>query len=375
MMAVNGYQTLDLLLATKGRLIVLTDDILDSGDNDHRKAMQTIQNRFRFGKYKTLRLKGVGIFNGRRAEQNPDFIMKMRMSDYSRDRLKAWTISKERSKNKSTEVTEQERVGLRSGVMSAMWVACECRPGVLGAVSRLARRIADATVEDLVEYNRIVKHLVQTKESGLVYRSIHPKESALAIFADGSQPPKGKSTCHGGLLICIAHPSVWRDLLTNVNVVALRAGKIDRVCTSSLAGGAYSLSGAMACVEWVHEVYGFPANSWHSNLWAKAMVKQWDQSTIVRPCRLKMNGSLYIRDDVDKRLRDHLAITDAHSLFDALEEEARGKEPRVGLAVGEIKHAMAGLAIRQRWIPHNEQVCDALTSRWARATRICCSVA
>lgn len=47
------------------------------------------------------------------------------MSDYIRDRVKAWTIPKERSKNKSAVVTEQERAGLRSGVMAAMWVARE----------------------------------------------------------------------------------------------------------------------------------------------------------------------------------------------------------------------------------------------------------
>lgn len=56
----------------------------------------------------------------------------------------------------SAEVTERERAGLRSGVMAAMWVARECRPKVLGSVSLLARGVADATVEDLLEYSRIV---------------------------------------------------------------------------------------------------------------------------------------------------------------------------------------------------------------------------
>lgn len=43
--------------------------------------MQTLQNRFGFGKYKTLRLKCGGVFNGRCAEQNPDFSAKMHVSD------------------------------------------------------------------------------------------------------------------------------------------------------------------------------------------------------------------------------------------------------------------------------------------------------
>lgn len=71
--AINEFQTMELFLARGGRLIVLTDDILDTGDEDFRKAMQMLQKRLRFGKYKTLRLKGGGIFNGRRAEQNLEY--------------------------------------------------------------------------------------------------------------------------------------------------------------------------------------------------------------------------------------------------------------------------------------------------------------
>lgn len=77
---------------------------------------------------------------------------------------------------------------------------------------------------------------------------------------------EGKSTCHGGLLICDSHHPVCHDLLANSTVVAFRAGKVERVCSSSLAVEAYSLSGAMACAEWFHEVYGFLANLWHLNL-------------------------------------------------------------------------------------------------------------
>lgn len=85
---------------------------------------------------------------------------------------------------------------------------------------------------------------------------------------------------------------------------------------------------------------------------------EWDLSTIVRPCRLKMNGSLYIRDDVDKRPRNRLAIIDAKSLFNALEKEARGIEPRVG---------PAAMGLRQRGIPHNEQVSDPLAKSMGKS--------
>jgi len=76
---------------------------------------------------------------------------------------------------------------------------------------------------------------------------------------------------------------------------------------------------------------------------------------------------LYIRNDIDKRLRDHLCVMDAKSLYDALLKEARGREPRVALSVAEIKQGMATLGIRPRWIPHNEMLCDPLKKSFAKS--------
>lgn len=80
-----------------------------------------------------------------------------------------------------------------------------------------------------------------------------------------------------------------------------------------------------------------------------------------------MDGGLYIRDDVDKRLRDHLAIADTTPLIGALEKGTRGKEPRVGLAFGEITQGMAALGIRQRWILHNDHVCELFTKSMGKS--------
>jgi hypothetical protein len=82
---------------------------------------------------------------------------------------------------------------------------------------------------------------------------------------------------------------------------------------------------------------------------------------------VQLNGSLYIRSDVDKRLRENLCITDAKSLYDSLAKEAKGKEPRIDISTAEIKQSMAAVVVKQRWIPHNEMICDPLTKSFGKA--------
>ena len=41
--------------ATEGRLLLLTDDIAESGNRRHRRLIEKLRERFKFGKYKSLK--------------------------------------------------------------------------------------------------------------------------------------------------------------------------------------------------------------------------------------------------------------------------------------------------------------------------------
>ena len=73
------------------------------------------------------------------------------------------------------------------------------------------------------------------------------------------------------------------------------------------------------------------------------------------------------RINANDGLRENLAISGAKSLYDALIGEARGKEPRVAVAVAEIKQGMADLSIQPRWIPHNVMIVDGMTKELSRS--------
>ena len=100
------------------------------------------------------------------------------------------------------------------------------------------------------------------------------------------------------------------------------------------------------------------SNSWYLGTEQSSRVGTWDRSTPQNPFRLQMDGTLSMRDDICKEIRDNLAITDAKSLYDALEGMTKGKEPRVALAVAEIKQGMAAVKttiLKMVSLPNNWQ--------------------
>ena len=73
------------------------------------------------------------------------------------------------------------------------------------------------------------------------------------------------------------------------------------------------------------------------------------------------------RDTTDAVLQEHLAITDAKALYDAIKAQAAGKEPRIALAIGEIKQSMIAIGLRPRWVPHNVMLADPLTKEVSKS--------
>ena len=81
----------------------------------------------------------------------------------------------------------------------------------------------------------------------------------------------------------------------------------------------------------------------------------------------QLRGALIVRADFNNKLKTGLCITDAKSLYDSLEREAKGKEARVALAVATTKQSMIVTGMRPRWIPHNDNIVDGLTKTFAKA--------
>ena len=357
---------LNKFLETAGRMILLVDDVLESGNEKHREKVAALKQRFRFGKYKKLTDEGGGIFNGRRIRQGKLGGIKADMADYIHHKLKVIPLTAQRKKELRSAANEKEKSELRASLMTMMWIAREGRFDGLGAVSVLARRTKEPTVSDLIECNQVSDHFRATKDLGLMYYPVHPANACLVIFVDAALPEEGETHPQGGFIIGIAGPAMSEGQEAPINLVAARSGKIDRVCSSSLASESYAMIGGVSAGEWVQFCYMEMSNSRFTRDVLKQRLRSWDMSCPERPAELGP-GILAAKASSDPLLMKTLGITDAKSLFDALQREARSREPRVSLAVSEIKQSMAIVAAQPRWIPHNVMLADSMTKGMPKA--------
>eukprot|EP00971_Amphidinium_carterae_P122614 2427689-Amphidinium_carterae.1 len=341
----------------KGLMIVLTDDVLEAGDADHCRRVMLLRDKFRFGKYVSLQsTPGGGVFNGRRVYQLPTYEIITSMKDYIETKLEEIVIPKSRKRDTTVALTEAERSSFRGILQKVMWIAREARPDVSGSAAILARRVPSATIGDWLELQRVVKHLRETADVGIKFYPIPITDMKVAVFIDGS--PSTSSDLHpqSGHICAITDSSLDAGGNAPLNMVAWRSGKIDRVCASSLSSEAYSMVGGIASCELVFQLLTEMTNSEYTPGWSRERLMLWHQG-IQRDSK----GAVMMREAGSEQLRENLAITDAKSLYDALQGQARGKEPRIAIATAEAKQGMALLNLKPRWLPRNLMISDPLT--------------
>eukprot|EP00971_Amphidinium_carterae_P306878 6098510-Amphidinium_carterae.2 len=159
------------------------------------------------------------------------------------------------------------------------------------------------------------------------------------------------------------------------SVLAWRAGKIERQCSSSLAAESFAFVNAFAFAEYTHSALCEVANASFSRLVGRRRLYQWSSGQT-----LDFKGCLIARDSLSAQLRKNLVVTDAKSLYDQLGKESgvKGREPGLALAAAECREALSLLGLRPRWAPRNVCAVDSLTKplskfyaeplmRWLRA--------
>eukprot|EP00971_Amphidinium_carterae_P106671 2113144-Amphidinium_carterae.5 len=119
---------------------------------------------------------------------------------------------------------------------------------------------------------------------------------------------------------------------------------------------------AVAMSEFVWQIWSECTNSSWRPQENRRQLMRWESGQV-----LSSKGTLLARNDLDQKLRTSVAITDAKSLYDALRREARSKEPRVAMAVSELKQGLSLLGMQVRWVPHELNAVDAFTKSYTKA--------
>ena len=133
------------------------------------------------------------------------------------------------------------------------------------------------------------------------------------------------------------------------------------MCAGSLSAEPCSTVGSSAFCEWVQHAYLGMAGANFDPADIKRRLHNWEEGK-----RAHEDG--VTETTHTQNSQQHLAVTDAKSLYDALRREARGKEPRVAIAVGEIEQSLVVRNCSFRWCPRNVMMADPLSKRLHNAS-------
>ena len=322
------------ILLEKGRLIgilvIHVDDGLCAG-----KGRQFDQALSRL--YERLPIKGQTgstTFSGRYIEQKEDCSFVVSQPSYLKD-VAPIEIAKERKKQKDSPVTASEKTAFRSLVQKLAWPSRTTNPLLAFEVSDFQQKVEIATVQNLMDLNRMLKK-AQESDTGsvsIVIPSMKLDDVVTVTFSDASFGNMPKSGSQGGEMIFVCEKSVTSTDVPAA-LVEWSSKRIHRVVRSTLAAEGGALSNAH------------------------------DRSDFARVIFAEMMGKLPRTDHWQEALKvvPGYLVVDAKSLFDMLNKVgALTSERRVALDVISVKEALEEDQSKLRWVPTRHMLADVLT--------------
>ena len=353
---IRGIKKDGALLRTQGIIVVEVDDLLEAGGPRHRKLMERLEARMKFGKVQCLREQSEGTsYAGRRVFQDKDWGFRYTMDDYVAQRLKPVRMERRILKKdaEAVPVNKDEEAQLRGTIASINWVAREGRPDASSAASIFAGCFPQAKVADILRVNEVVFRL----KSHPVTLRVHPiPENKVRHFvvADSSFENRGVDKPQHGWLQGITTPALNDGASAEVSLLGWRSRRMRRKAGNTLLCESIALSTALGALER------------QAAMWLSITVSHFNPRLLAQDEdeeRGLYGEGTVIRSE-DKRFADPLsvAVVDAKSLYDnVVADQSTGEDDRAALEVAIIKDSIAKLQGRLRWIPHNTNPSDHLT--------------
>ena len=161
------------------------DDGIGGGNQNFEKALEKLQKTLPFG----AREYGKFKFTGLDIEQLPDYSIKVMQSRYIH-KIQPIDIPKVRRQDTQSLITSQELTQLRGLCGSLQYAAVHSRPDIATKVANLQKGITSATVETLLEGNRVLREAQQFSETAVIVRPIpYPMCALPALVTQASHQP------------------------------------------------------------------------------------------------------------------------------------------------------------------------------------------
>ena len=333
-------------------ILVEVDDLNVAAKKDIKdELLSALKERFRFGKmeYDEADFAGrhVGVLPGK---------VEMNQEKYIIEKLHPLRLPLGRRSDKSSRLHSDEFEAFRSMLYKVAWVAHQTRPEAAGVVSILSSRLKEGTVEDVCCLNKLIQHLRNTaQQSFTLHRFSNDKMILIAASDAGgvdSLPPDKSSevdNVQGAWIIMAADRLPSANQGIKVSILSWRSSKLRRRVASTLASEALAFNQSLSEVEWIQIMIRDIVNG---------DVKRTDWTESLTPYAPVLKEHCKLAEKLEQ-----CHVTDAKSLFDALQKESpmSRQDRRTSVELSIILEALLKAKSVIRWAPHPRMVADGLT--------------
>ena len=237
------------------------DDGIGGGNLNFEKALEKLQKTLPFG----TREYGKFKFTGLDIEQLPDYSIKVNQGKYIH-KISPIDVPKSRRSDTQSPINAQELTQLRGLCGSLQYAAVHSRPDIATKVAHLQKGITSATVETLLEGNRVLREAQQFAETSVIVRPIPLNDICFASFGDASFASAKQLSAQQGLFIMACSPKLAQNETTEFSPIVWHSKQIGRVVRSTLSAEAYSMSSSLDKLTWIRSMWGYikdPRFEWH----------------------------------------------------------------------------------------------------------------
>ena len=323
-----------------GIIGVHVDDGLCGGNKHFHEKLAQLEAIFPFGSKKTKSF----TFTGIDLHQNANFSITMSQEKYI-SKIEPIHIEATRKHSFELPVNPDEKQALRALIGSLQYAAVNTRPDLSSGLSYLQSTINSATIQNLIDANRVLHEAKRHKDTTITIQTIPISKLRFLAFSDASFSSKKNPDSHTGMMIMTTHEKIADNAQSPVSPISWGCMKIQKVVVSTLSAEATSLNSTLDQLSWLRLYWA----------WILGATTKWKEP------KTTLNALPQTITTATSRNTD-ITVTDCKSLFGLVSRTAvpNCQEFRTQLLARSIKDLLSeGVDIR--WVHSGAQLADALT--------------
>ena len=249
--------------------------------------------------------------------QNPDGSITLNQSTYIVS-IPTISLNHDRLNDLQQKLNDDEVTLLRGALGRLNWVANMTRPDISFTVSKVSGHIKEATISDVKEINKLIKH-VKGSLASITFPALDVNTTRVVVYTDSSYNNLDDGGSQGGHIVFL------KDKHNKSCPISWRSVRVRRVARSTLAAECLSFADGI------------------------------DTATFV--------AKIAAEFQVIKPTSSILAVTDSRSLYDAANTSTQISDRRLRVEIAAIREAKEKEEIEILWIGKENQLADVLTKK------------